>query len=334
MKAVIVGYGLSGKTFHLPLLRAAGIDVRQVAVSRPRDPDPTTNVSFVDFAAACADQSVDIVVITSPNVLHCDHALAAIDAGKHVVIEKPMATTARDAARIVRAAEMSNRLVTVFHNRRWDGDYLTVKRLLENGRVGAWQIFQSHWGMNKPIPQTRWKDNQDSGGGLLLDFMPHLVDQAISLFGLPDVARLERATQRAGGLGPDFLEISLAYGSRRAFLTTDCFTMGPTPRFRLAGTEGEYRSSGTDSQEADLRAGISPNELAYGHDKTPRQSDFYDLTGDAKQIDLEIGDYVQFYRGFLDAAAGKRLAPVALDEAEQVVGIVDALMCNGRWERR
>lgn len=332
MKAIIVGYGLSGKTFHLPLLRAADIEVEAVAVSRAREPDPEGGVTFIDFQSACADKSVDLVVITSPNELHCEQALAAIAAGKHVVIEKPMATSERDAERIGEAAQNSGKLVSVFHNRRWDGDFLTVKKVLDSGAIGAWKLFESRWGMNKPIPQTRWKDRQDSGGGLLMDFMPHLVDQALCMFGVPDYAHLDSAVQRDGGLAPDFVSITLHYGNRRATLTTDCFTMGATPRFRLAGTEGEYRSTGMDSQESDLRAGVSPLELGYGHDKLHRGSSLYRSSGVTEHVELQSGDYLNFYRGFISAVEGGKEAPVGLTEARCVVSIVEKLASHGAWK--
>ncbi|MER9947260.1 Gfo/Idh/MocA family oxidoreductase [Mesorhizobium sp. M0047] len=331
IRAAIVGFGLSGKTFHYPLLRAAGFEVSAIVVSDPGRHKAPDGVYFASLDAVCENGDIDLVVVCSPNPMHHDHGLRAIRAGKHVVIEKPLASTVEEASALCQAAGRSQGVATVFHSRRWDGDFLTLRRLLREGAVGDWQILESRWGMNKPVAQKRWKDNDDLGGGLLADFMPHMIDQALCLFGLPDRVDADIATQRVGGIGADYVAVTMRYGSKRVSLATDCFSSNPGWRFRLAGTMAEYICMGTDQQEAQLRAGMSPSAPDFGLSSTELISRLAPMSGEPRAINLDRGNYLGFYNQLKVAIAEGQPVPVDISEAANVVAIIDSLRTTGCW---
>ncbi|MCF1494369.1 hypothetical protein GOZ83_12435 [Agrobacterium vitis] len=333
MKAGIIGFGLSGRVFHMPLLHAAGIEVTSVAVRDPSKYSDNGEINFVTVQQLIEDPAIDLVVVASPNSQHCEHACEALGAGKHVVIEKPLALNPRDADTILAAADQAPGTACVFHSRRWDGDFLTLCDVLRDGLVGEWKVFESAWSMNKPVAQQRWKDQDALGGGLLADFMPHLLDQAICLFGLPDLAHLDRSTQRSGSLGADFLTIALHYGERRARLSVDCFAPLPRQRFRLAGTHGEYVVTGIDNQEEQLRQGIDATDAIFGEGDPRRVSEFTDYSGNRRHVQLARGQYSSFYRDLRIAVENGTPAAVSLHDAGRVIAIIDALNRNQVWTK-
>ena len=332
MRAGIIGFGLSGRVIHLPLLRRAGFEVSTVAVTDPLKYTEHSDINFVTVEDLCADPTLDLIVVASPNALHEAHGMLALESGKHVVFEKPLASTLKSANRISSAAQKARGRASVFHSRRWDGDFLTLQDCQRRGAIGDWQIFESRWSMNKPVAQQRWKDQDALGGGLLVDFMPHLVDQTLTLFGLPQSASLDRATQRSGALGADCLAITMAYGDRRARLFVDCFGTLPGQRFRLAGTGGEYVCTGIDNQDAELRLAAEGKAAKFvGPSRTSTLATFH---GQTMQVDLLEGDYAHFYRNFKIAIETGTDLPVSTQEAERVVEIIDTLNRNGVWMAR
>lgn len=185
--------------------------------------------------------------------------------------------------------------------------------------------------MNKPAAQHRWKDSDGLGGGLLVDFMPHLVDQALCLFGVPDRAYADIATQRIDAIGADYATVTLVYGQKRVLLSTDCFSANPRWRFRLAGIAAEYVCTGSDGQEAQLRAGVSPSAPEFGAQSAGRISRLVPMSGDATAIDLDPGNYRGFYEQLKLAIMEGLPVPVPIPEAEKVVAIVDALRRERSW---
>ena len=330
MRAGIIGFGLSGRTFHLPLLRAAGIEAASVAVRDPSGRAAEEGLRFVSVDDLCADPAIDVVVVASPNPDHPAHAVKALRAGKHAVVEKPLSLTPAGAREVARAAREAGRIASVFHNRRWDGDFLTLERVRRE-RFGEWAVFESCWRMGKPAAQQRWKDHDGMGGGLLADFMPHLGDQALRLFGEPDRAVLDSAVQRRGSPGADYAAITMMYGERRARLSADCFSATAAPRFRLAGPPGEYVCDGADNQESQLRRGVDPASPCFGAPDGGRTSRFAGFGGGGGPVPLERGGYATFYRDLRLAIEAGGPAPVPAHEAARVVEIIDALRRNAAW---
>src|ERR671920_1774859 len=187
----LVGYGMAGRGIHAPLLREAGLEVAVVATSDPgRRSDLAEDIPEAEAVNSAADvlaraDRLDVVVLASPTGAHVEQAIAAIDAGLPVVVDKPLATDAAGARRVVEHAERAGVLLTVFQNRRWDAEQLTLRALLDGGRLGEVFRFERRWERWRPQPKSRWRENVTSaeGGGLLLDLQSHLVDSAVQLFG-------------------------------------------------------------------------------------------------------------------------------------------------------
>lgn len=217
----LIGYGLGGMAFHAPLIDAvAELELVAVATSRAdavhqRYP----NVAITDATALIADPSIELVTISTPNETHFPLAKAALEAGKHVVIDKPFATDVADAETLATIAQAKGRVLSAFHNRRWDGDFLTVQQVLESGALGEVMLSELRWDRYRPEVTSGWKDKPAIGSGMVADLGPHLIDQALVLFGTPEAVSGDIILQRDQAQTDDYFEITLFYGARRTLGT-------------------------------------------------------------------------------------------------------------------
>jgi len=321
VNVALIGYGLAGAYFHAPFIAAdPRLKLARVVTSRGAEVTrgfPGAAVS-TDLDASIADRDIQLVVIATPNKTHGPLAREALLAGKHVVIDKPFAIDPAEGADLIALAKDRGRMLTVFHNRRWDGDFLTVARLIESERLGEVALAELRWDRFRTEIKPGWKEVRDEGTGLLADLGPHLIDQAIRLFGLPDAVEGDVAMQRPGALVDDYFEVTLHYGQRRVILSCSSLAMAPRPRFALHGTKGSFVKYGVDPQEAQLRAGGTPADADYGHDAPEA---FGQLTTSASRhpIPTERGDWSLFYRGV--AAAILDHAPPPVDPADALAGL-------------
>ncbi|KHL26587.1 hypothetical protein PK98_09470 [Croceibacterium mercuriale] len=324
----LIGYGLGGRAFHAPYIRVTpGMSLRAV-VSRDSakvhaDLPGALVVSGID--ALLAEPGIDLVVISSPDALHADHALAALRAGKHVLVDKPFATTLADAHEVAREAEARGRLLTIFHNRRWDADFLTLKRLLREGMLGDIVQFESHFDRWRPEPAATWKEARE--GGSWQDLGPHLIDQALQLFGVPSGISADIATLRDGAPAPDYFHAVLRYPGLRVLLHSSKLAAEHGLRFAVHGTRGSWIKHGTDLQEAAAVAGKLP-QGDWGHDPVP--GIFTDANGVASEIANEPGDYRLFWSALVAALRGEGPNPVPPSEAIAVMNVLDAGLQDAR----
>ena len=212
----LIGYGYAGRTFHAPLIRATpGLELVAVSSSRPeRVTADLPGIAVVPSADdLLATPSIDLVVIAAPSGVHAPLAAAALRAGKHVVVDKPIAPTLDEARATAMLAAGSDRVLAVFQNRRWDGDFLALRDLLSRGVLGEVSHFESHFDRYRPLVRDRWREQPGAGAGLWHDLGPHLVDQALQLFGLPDRVWGSLAAQRAGSQVDDWAHVVLEYRS-------------------------------------------------------------------------------------------------------------------------
>ena len=265
----LIGYGLAGRAFHAPLIGAVGrLRLSAIATSR-RDavaaawPDARV---VADPSELLDDPAIDLVVIATPNDTHAPLARAALAAGKHVVIDKPFATNAADGEALIALARARGRVLSVFHNRRWDGDFQTVAQLLADDRVGTPMLYEARWDRFRLAPRSGWKDYGGEGTGLLADLGSHLIDQALQLFGPPDALTADVAVQRPAARGDDYFELTLQYGAMRAILSASTLIAAPRPRFAVHGDGGSFVKYGVDPQEAAMDAGIKPGTPGFGED--------------------------------------------------------------------
>lgn len=302
----IVGYGLAGSVFHAPLIEAADrLDLAAISTRRPVQVGSARIVP--DAAALIADPALQLIVVASPHDTHFTLARAALEAGKHVVVDKPFALEVAEADTLIALARERSLTVTPFHNRRWDGDYLTVKRFLAGGRLGTLARFEAYWDRFRPELREGWKDKAEAGAGLLNDLGPHLIDQALQLFGWPDRLVADVAVQREGGAVDDYFAITLHYGETRVILGSTVLGAAPRPRFALHGTQGSLVKSGLDPQEERLKSGARPDEPGFGDDHASAFAAFTDGEGRTEQVPSESGRYLSFYEqvaaSILDGAA-------------------------------
>lgn len=318
----LIGYGLGGRTFHAPLiaavprLRLAAIATRRAGAVAADWPDVTVRE---DAAALIADPTLDLIVIATPNDTHAPLARAALAAGKHVVIDKPFAVDAAEGEGLIALAADQRRCLSVFHNRRWDGDFLTVQHLLAARAIGLPTLYEARWDRFRLEQRASWKDRAGRGAGLLADLGPHLIDQALLLFGAPDAIQADLAVQREHGFVEDYFEVTLHYGAMRAILSAATIVPAPRPRFAVHGTAGSFVKSGLDPQEDALGTGMRPDDPEYGMDPPAGYGTLTPPGGAGKRIITERGDYRQFYEGM--AAATLDGASLPVDPADAVTGL-------------
>jgi predicted dehydrogenase len=279
-----------------------------------------------DAAAACADPRLDVVVIASPNDTHAPLARAALEAGKHVVVDKPFALDLAQARELAAIAERERRVLSVFQNRRWDTGFLGVRQLMEAGRLGKVTHFESHIDRFRPRVRARWREQAGAGSGLWYDLGPHLVDQALCLFGVPDRVRASLATQRDGGEATDWAHAVLEYGERRAILHASMLVAGGSPRFVVHGTQGSLVKPKIDPQETQLLEGMRPGDAGWGEDTDDLL--LYDGNGEVELLAPPRGDQSRYYAAFRDAVQGRGPNPVTPRQAIAVMAVIEAAMAS------
>lgn len=329
LQVALVGYGLAGRVFHAPLiaatpgLRLKAVVSRNAAKVQADLPDVCV---VAEPAAAFADPQIDLVVIASPNVTHAPLAIAALRAGRHVVVDKPFALDLVEAQSMADAAREAGRRLTVFHNRRWDADFLALRGLVETGALGRIAEVHSHFDRFRPGVPDRWRDRPGPGAGLWLDLGPHLVDQALQLFGLPDAVQADLARQRASAEVDDFFHVVLRYARLRVVLHAGVLVPGAGLRFAVHGTRGSWFKHGLDPQEAALREGTVPGGGDWGVDPAPGRLLQVDAAGMVREVPspAPAGDYRAFYVGLRDAINGTAAPPVTVDEALDVMRVLQA----------
>ena len=328
LKVGIVGYGYATATFHAPLISAVpGMELVAISSSDAGKVHAAwPQLTVVDSAQALlARDDIDLVVIPTPNDTH--HALAAqaLAAGKHVVVDKPFTLTTVEAIDLIARAEAGRRVLAVFHNRRWDADFLTVKKLLASGELGRITHVESHFDRYRPEVRQRWREGDGAGSGIWYDLGPHLLDQAVCLFGMPNTISLDLALQRDGALADDWFHAILRYGNLRVILHASALVAHQGPRFSIHGTRGSFVKYGLDPQEDALKAGVLPGGAEWGIDAHPGQIDLMRGTWlQQSAVVSERGDYTRFYSAMRDAILHGQPGPVPATEALCVMQLIEA----------
>lgn len=336
LKVGLVGFGYASATFHAPLIASTpGLLLAAVASSKPeRVHAAFPNAQVFDTPAALfACDDIDLVVIATPNETHFPLAHQALETGKHVVIDKPFVLNTDEAKQLIALSAARSLQLSAFHNRRWDGDFMTVRQLLDDGVLGRVVHFESHFDRYRPQVVARWRESSAAGGGLWYDLGPHLLDQALQLFGTPSSIWLDMARQRDGALADDWFHAVLSYGSMRAVLHASALTAVPAPRFSVHGTQGSYVKHGLDMQETALRAGAKlTGEWA-------ADTSAGVLTLQAGQALAERphptlpGAYTAYYAQMRDAILHGAPVPVTAESAHAVISLIEAGIASAQQGR-
>jgi scyllo-inositol 2-dehydrogenase (NADP+) len=335
----LVGFGFAARVLHLPLIRDAGMDIvavvtRQHAMAREMLPRAE---ALPDLDSLLSRPGLDLIVIATPNHLHCPQALAALERGKHVVVDKPLALSTLECDRLIDAAATHEGRLAVFQNRRWDSDFLTLKRLIAEDRLGPVVAFEARWDRYRPNVPDRWRERPDLGGGLLYDLGAHLIDQSLCLFGMPEWLEAEVYTQRVGAIADDAFQIRMGQGKLRVSLGVSSIAADAALRYRLHGLKASFRKSGLDVQEQQLRDGMSPADPVFGLEPEAQWGELTEgLSQERRAVPAERGRWREFYQAMRRSIEEGREVPVPVPprEVRRVLQIIEAARLSSAERRR
>lgn len=323
----LIGYGYASKTFHAPLIAGtpgmdmaaiASSDAAKVATDWPSVPVVSEPKHLFN------DPNIDLIVIPTPNDTHFPLAKAALEAGKHVVVDKPFTVTLSQARELDALAKSFGRLLSVFHNRRWDSDFLTVKSLINEGSLGEIAWFESHFDRYRPQVRNRWREQAGPGSGIWYDLGPHLLDQAVNLFGLPVSLTVDLAQLRPGAQTTDCFHAILSYPQRRIVLHASMLAAAETARYIVHGTRGSYVKYGLDPQEERLKNGERLPQEDWGYDMRDGVVTRFEGEEQVEETLLtQPGNYPAYYAAIRDALNGTGENPVPASQAIQVMELIE-----------
>lgn len=332
IKVGLVGYGKSARIFHAPFIQHIPELSLKTVVQR-HDDDAREDYPEVEIVrsteALLKDEEVDLVVITTPNTSHYKLARLALEAGRHVIVEKPFVTASTQAQELIELAEQQGLLLSVYQNRRWDGDFLTIRKLIDSGAFGRLVEYESRYDRfrNHPKAGKAWREKDLAGSGILYDLGSHLIDQAQVLFGLPEIITADIRRQRSFGETDDYFDLDLHYGSGlKVILKAGMLVREETPRFRLHGTKGSFVKYGMDPQEEALKEGRRPGDENWGEEPETRWGTLIsEVNGNSveRKVETEQGCYQEFYREIIRAIGQGGKPAVTAEEARNTIRIIE-----------
>jgi scyllo-inositol 2-dehydrogenase (NADP+) len=284
-------------------------------------------------AALLADPEIRLVVVASPSTTHFEVARAALRAGKSVVVDKPFAGTVQEAQSLIDLAAEKGLFLSVYQNRRWDGDFLTVQKLIEDGSLGEIFHYEAHFDRFRLDIRTGWRETGGRGSGILYDLGAHLIDQAVHLFGLPQAVMADVFPQRSGAVAPDYFHLVLEYGRMRAILHGATVVKSPGPHFAVHGDKGSFVKYGMDPQEDGLKAGQRPGDRGWGVDDPGNYGELVPVEGLKSRIETLAGGYENYYKLVADAMLRGGGNPVDPAGSRDGLVIIEAAM-RSAVERR
>jgi predicted dehydrogenase len=336
----LASFGMSGRIFHAPLLSAdSRFRIARICRRSPMSAHvgiPAVSVS-TRFEDLLNDPAIDLVIVNTPDDTHFDLALRALQAGKHVVVEKPFTQTVEQAKTLISEARRADRLLSVFHNRRWDGDFLTVQRLLQEGSLGRIVQYEAHFDRYRPIvPENTWKERPESGAGLLYNLGSHMIDQALVLFGMPEAVTAHLGIRRSGSGVDDWHDIHLHYSDTSVSIRASLLVCEQGPRYIIHGDEGSFYKYGIDPQEEALKNGELPGDSNWGSEE---KRWWGTMTTERKglrattTIETLPGNYPAYYENVYEAIVNGKPPAVPAEDGLRVIQIIEAAK-RSNTERR
>jgi scyllo-inositol 2-dehydrogenase (NADP+) len=350
----LVGFGFAGRTFHAPVIsEVRGLHLNAILQRHGDDasqayPDARVVRSLPEMLAV---DSISLIVVATPNDSHFSIAKECLLAGRDVVIDKPFAPTYAEAAELARLAQSHGRVLSVYQNRRWDGDFKTLQKLIASGELGRVVTYESHFDRFRPARRPgAWREQAGPGAGVLFDLGPHLIDQALVLFGTPDAVSADVRLERHGADADDAFDITLVYPGLRAYLRATMLASRPGPHFVVHGTRGSYIKFGLDPQEDALKRGERPGgskessnwgrepdeawgALTFGAVGSLNERGIPVQAAEERRVPTEPGDYRGYYENVRDAILGKAELAVTPTAALRVMRVIELARQSSR-ERR
>lgn len=330
ISTALLSYGMSGDIFHAPLIAAHGgfrlskIVQRKTATAQRRYPSVEV-VSNIDDILR--DNSIELVVINTPNETHYDFTVRVLEAGKHAVVEKPFTVTTQEADELIALAKKNNRVLTVFQNRRWDGDFLTLKQVVEKNLVGKIVEFELHYDrFRNYIEANTWKEETAPGTGILYNLGSHMLDQVVVLFGMPLEVDARLGVQRPGGRVDDFYDIRLQYNGFHVIVKSSYLVRESMPRYILHGTEGSFVKFGIDPQEQALKDGRLPGSAGWGAEPQTQWGTINTSIGGlhvSGTVETVQGNYLAYYNNVFEAIRNGAALAVKPEESRDVLRLIE-----------
>jgi scyllo-inositol 2-dehydrogenase (NADP+) len=337
IKTALLSYGMSGEVFHAPLLRAlpefrlTHIVQRNSDKAKEHFPDVKI-VRTVD--EIIANDEIEMIVVNTPNETHFEFTSRALKAGKHVVVEKPFTVNLKEADDLIAMAKKHNRILTVFQNRRWDGDFLTLKKVIGENAIGPVVEFEAHYDrFRNYIEANTWKEERAPGTGIVYNLGSHMLDQVVALFGMPLYADARIGIQRPGGKVDDFYDIRLEYSGMLVIVKSSYLVKENMPRYILHGVQGSFVKFGIDPQELALKNKSVPGTAGWGVEPVEFWGKLNSVASGSdveRKVETIPGNYLEFYRNVSEAIReGKSLA-VTPEQARDVIRLIEVCYESNR----
>jgi scyllo-inositol 2-dehydrogenase (NADP+) len=332
----LVGFGSVGEKFHAPLISVCPMLQLTAVVernsTRSQEKYPEVEV-FKSLEKLLEADAADLLVIVTPNEFHYSQAKMALEAGKHVVVDKPVTVHSHEAETLHGLAREKGLILSVFQNRRLDGDIRTVQKLLQEGTLGRIVHFESHFDRFRPDLANNWREKEVPGNGITYDLGTHLIDQAVLLFGKPEAVQATILKQRQHAVADDFFDITLHYPGIHCRLTASCMSNVPMMKFLVLGEKGSYIKYGLDVQEKALKEERIPEGPNWGMETAEAWGQLH-LAHAHLSYPTERGDYRIFYQNIADVIHGKASLLVRMEEAILVLQIIEASFESHRTGQR
>jgi scyllo-inositol 2-dehydrogenase (NADP+) len=326
----LLSYGMSGEIFHAPFLTLhPGFQLKKVVERSKKKINQRYPqvISVSDRTDLLNDSSIELVIVNTPNETHYAFVKEALNAGKHVVVEKPFTVTSGEAEELIALAKAKNKILTVFQSRRFDGDFKTVKQVVKEGWVGKIVEFEVHYDrFRNYIEANTWKEEAKPGTGILYNLGSHMLDQVLILFGKPNEVDARVGIQRPGGAVDDFYDIRLSYNDMLVIVKSSYLVREQGPRYILHGVEGSFVKYGIDPQEQDLKDGKLPSNADWGKEDEHWWGKINSIINGAhvgEKIETLPGNYKEFYDNVYDAIRNQKPLAVKPEEAKEVIRLIE-----------
>ncbi len=344
IKTGLIGFGPGGNVFHAPIITAVpGLELtkirarkpEQIALAKARYPQAIITDNSDDIIN---DASIQLIVIVTPNDSHYSLTKQALLAGKHVVVDKPFTITTADADDLIQIAKRQNRILSVHHNRRYDGDFKTIQKIVKSNALGKLVEFESHYDRFRNFLRPgAWREKDEPGSGILYDLGAHLIDQPLVLFGFPEAITADIRIQREGAKATDNFEVIMHYPNLKITLKAGMLVSQNLPRYILLGNKGSFVKYGLDVQEADLKAGLKPGdktdwgvepENIWGNLVT--EIDGMNFSG---KIQTDVGDYRDFYQNIYNAIVHNKPLDITAEHARNIIRVIELAIQSNNEKR-
>ncbi|MDI1323830.1 MAG: Gfo/Idh/MocA family oxidoreductase [Algoriphagus sp.] len=336
IRTALVGYGSVAEKMHAPLIDVCpdldfiGVVERNGNRCQDKYSGVTTFRSLDELLEA---DVADLIAITTPNEFHFPMAKQCLLAGKHIVVDKPVTIFSREAEELESLAKEKNLICSVFHNRRYDGDIMTLQQLIAENTLGDLVYLESHFDRFRPIVSENWREKEVPGNGITYDLGSHLIDQVVLLFGVPDSILADIRKQRKGAVADDHFDIILFYPGFKARLTAGVLVNAPTPKYLLLGEKGSYQKFGLDVQEQAFKDGKRPEGENWGVEPAENWGKLF-LSSETVPYPTLNGDYRIFYQNVADAISKGSPLEVTIDQTITVLKLIEAAFLSNKLGRK